>query len=109
MKVVLAYSGGLDTSVIGQGGDEIEATRRAARETGASDVFVEDLRDVFVRECVFPAQRANAIYEGYYLMGTAPPARVTIRSVSSSPRMRSIRRSRSSRRGASGPSAVART
>ena len=90
MKVVLAYSGGLDTSVIlhwiketyhaevvaytgdvGQGADEVEGARRAAHETGAAEVVVEDLRDEFVRECVFPALRANAIYEGYYLMGTS--------------------------------------
>lgn len=89
MKVVLAYSGGLDTSVIltwiketygaeviaytadvGQGG-EIEAARRTALETGASDIIVEDLRREFVEECIFPALRANAVYEWYYLMGTA--------------------------------------
>ena len=90
MKVVLAYSGGLDTSVIlhwiratydaeivtytgnvGQGGDEVAAARGAARETGAAEVIVEDLRDAFVRDYVFAALRANAIYEGYYLMGTS--------------------------------------
>ncbi len=89
MKVVLAYSGGLDTSVIltwikekygaeviaytadvGQGG-EIEAARRTAMATGASDIFVEDLRQELVEECIFPALRANAVYEWYYLMGTA--------------------------------------
>ncbi|MEM7349600.1 MAG: argininosuccinate synthase [Acidobacteriota bacterium] len=89
MKVVLAYSGGLDTSVIlhwiretydaeviaymadvGQGG-EVESARRAARETGASEIVVEDLREEFARDCIFPALRANAVYEWYYLMGTA--------------------------------------
>ena len=89
MKVVLAYSGGLDTSVIlhwiretydaevvaymadvGQGG-EVEPARRAARETGASEIVVEDLREEFARDCIFPALRANAVYEWYYLMGTA--------------------------------------
>jgi argininosuccinate synthase len=90
MKVVLAYSGGLDTSVIlhwiretygadvvtytgdvGQGTQEVEGARKAAAQTGAVEVVIEDLRDAFVRECVFPALRANAIYEGYYLMGTS--------------------------------------
>jgi argininosuccinate synthase len=90
MKVVLAYSGGLDTSVIlhwikeryeaevvtytgdvGQGADEVEGARRAATATGASEAIVEDLREEFVRDCVFPALRANAVYEGSYLMGTS--------------------------------------
>ncbi len=89
MKVVLAYSGGLDTSVIlhwikktydaeviaytadvGQG-VEVEQARRAAAETGASEIVVEDLREEFVRDCIFPALRANAVYEWYYLLGTA--------------------------------------
>ncbi len=89
MKVVLAYSGGLDTSVIlhwirqhydaeviaytadvGQG-VEVEQAREAAAETGAAEIVVEDLREEFVRECIFPALRANAVYEWYYLMGTA--------------------------------------
>ncbi len=89
MKVVLAYSGGLDTSVIlhwirenydaeviaytadvGQG-VEVEQARQAAAETGASEIVVEDLREELVRECIFPALRANAVYEWYYLMGTA--------------------------------------
>ncbi|MCP3958472.1 MAG: argininosuccinate synthase [bacterium] len=89
MKVVLAYSGGLDTSVIlhwireqydaeviaymadvGQGG-EVEQARQAALETGASEIVVEDLREEFARDCIFPALRANAVYEWYYLMGTA--------------------------------------
>ncbi|MEE8523326.1 MAG: argininosuccinate synthase domain-containing protein, partial [Thermoanaerobaculia bacterium] len=76
MKVVLAYSGGLDTSVIlhwiretygaeviaytadvGQGVEEVEAARQAAVETGASEIVVDDLRAEFVEECVFPALR----------------------------------------------------
>ncbi len=88
-KVVLAYSGGLDTSVIlkwlietygcdvitfsadiGQidSMDDVEAN---ARRTGASRVYIEDLREEFVRDFVFPAFRANAIYEGQYLLGTS--------------------------------------
>ena len=89
-RVVLAYSGGLDTCVIlhwiretygaevvtytgdvGQGEDELEKARRAAVTTGAAEIIIEDLRDTFVRECIFPALRANAVYEWYYLMGTA--------------------------------------
>ncbi len=89
-RVVLAYSGGLDTSVIlhwirerygaavvtytgdvGQGADELEKAGRAARRTGAAEVIVEDLRERFVRDCIVPALRANAVYEWYYLMGTA--------------------------------------
>ena len=88
-KVVLAYSGGLDTSIIlkwlletygcqviafsadlGQG-DELQAVREKALRTGASEVVIEDLREEFVRDYVFPAFRANAIYEGYYLLGTS--------------------------------------
>jgi argininosuccinate synthase len=90
MKVVLAYSGGLDTSVIlhwikktydaevvaytgdvGQMDEDLNAVRAAALETGASEAVVEDLREAFVEECIFPALRANAVYEWYYLMGTA--------------------------------------
>lgn len=88
-KVVLAYSGGLDTSVIlkwlmetytceviafaadiGQAEDlsQIEAT---ARRTGASKVYLDDLKETFVADFVFPAYRANAIYEGQYLLGTS--------------------------------------
>ena len=89
-RVVLAYSGGLDTSVIlhwirehysaeiitytgnvGQGEPELEKARRAAAKTGAADVIVEDLREKFVRDAIWPAVRANAVYESYYLMGTA--------------------------------------
>ena len=88
-KVVLAYSGGLDTSVIlawlkevygcevvafaadlGQG-DEMDGIREKALKTGASEVHIEDIREEFVRDFVFPALRANAIYEGYYLLGTS--------------------------------------
>jgi len=88
-KVVLAYSGGLDTSVIlkwlqdrygcevitftadiGQGG-ELEPARRKAKKMGVKRIFVEDLREEFVREFVFPMFRANAVYEGEYLLGTS--------------------------------------
>lgn len=88
-KVVLAYSGGLDTSVIvkwlievygcevvcfaadlGQG-KELEPVREKALKTGASKIFIDDLREEFVRDFVFPAFRANAIYEGTYLLGTS--------------------------------------
>ena len=90
MKVVLAYSGGLDTSVIlhwiketynaevvaytgdvGQMDEDLDAVRAAALETGANEAVVEDLREAFVEECIFPALRANAVYEWYYLMGTS--------------------------------------
>ena len=86
MKVVLAYSGGLDTSVIlkwlveeyqaeviaftadiGQGG-ELEGLEEKARRTGASKVYIEDLRDEFVRDYVFPMLRAGAVYESGYLL-----------------------------------------
>src|SRR5437870_3173511 len=88
-KVVLAYSGGLDTSVIlkwlietyrcevvafcadlGQG-EELAPVDAKARKTGASQVFVEDLREEFVRDFVYPMLRANAVYEGSYLLGTS--------------------------------------
>jgi len=88
-KVVLAYSGGLDTSVIlkwlqdtygcevvtftadiGQG-EELEPARRKAKLLGVKQIFVEDLREEFVGEFVFPMFRANAIYEGEYLLGTS--------------------------------------
>jgi len=88
-KIVLAYSGGLDTSVIlrwlketyecpvvayaadlGQG-EELNGLEEKALETGADEVFVEDLKEEFVRDFVFPALRANAIYESTYLMGTS--------------------------------------
>jgi len=88
-KVVLAYSGGLDTSVIlqwlqetygcevvafvanlGQE-EELEGLREKGLKSGASKVYVEDLREEFVRDFIFPMLRANAIYEGGYLMGTS--------------------------------------
>ncbi len=88
-KVVLAYSGGLDTSVIlkwlkneygceviaftadvGQA-EELDHLEERARATGASKVYIEDLREEFVRDYVFTALKANAVYEGTYLMGTS--------------------------------------
>src|SRR5689334_20721401 len=87
-KIVLAYSGGLDTSVIlrwlqetyrcevvtftadiGQG-EELEPARKKAELMGVKEIFVEDLREEFVRDFVFPMFRANALYEGQYLLGT---------------------------------------
>ncbi|HDO36863.1 MAG TPA: argininosuccinate synthase [Nitrospirae bacterium] len=89
MKIVLAYSGGLDTSVaivwlketfgadiiaycadLGQG-EDLEAVKDKALKTGASRVYVEDLREEFVRDYIFPMLRANAVYEGTYLLGTS--------------------------------------
>ncbi len=88
-KVVLAYSGGLDTSVIlkwlqetyrcevitftadlGQG-EELEPARKKAEMFGVKDIFIDDLREEFVRDFVFPMFRANALYEGQYLLGTS--------------------------------------
>jgi len=88
-KVVLAYSGGLDTSVIlkwlaetygcevvtftadlGQG-EELEPARHKAELLGIKEIFIEDLREEFVRDYVFPMFRANALYEGCYLLGTS--------------------------------------
>jgi argininosuccinate synthase len=88
-KVVLAYSGGLDTSVIlkwlietyqceviafsadlGQE-EELDSIKPKALKTGASKVYIDDLKETFVKEYVFPAFRANAIYEGQYLLGTS--------------------------------------
>ncbi len=88
-KVVLAYSGGLDTSVIlrwlqdeyhcevvtftadiGQG-EELEPAREKARAMGVKEIFIDDLREEFVRDFVFPMFRANTIYEGEYLLGTS--------------------------------------
>ena len=88
-KIVLAYSGGLDTSVllkwikdkykcpvvafvadIGQG-DDMSAVSRKASKTGADKVVITDLREEFARDYVFTALKANAVYEGAYLMGTA--------------------------------------
>jgi argininosuccinate synthase len=88
-QIVLAYSGGLDTSVImrwlietyhcpvvafvanvGQQ-EDLEAIAKKAQQTGASQVCVEDVREAFVRDFVFPALRAHAVYEGTYLLGTS--------------------------------------
>ncbi len=88
-KVVLAYSGGLDTSVIlkwlietygceviafsadlGQE-EELDHLDEKAKKTGASKVYIDDLREEFIKDYVFPAFRANAIYEGQYLLGTS--------------------------------------
>src|SRR6478609_4282551 len=88
-KVVLAYSGGLDTSIIlkwlqeeygcevvtftadiGQG-EELEPARAKAKAMGIKQIYIEDLREEFVRDFVFPMFRANAIYEGEYLLGTS--------------------------------------
>jgi argininosuccinate synthase len=88
-KIVVAYSGGLDTSVIitwlkaeygaeviaftadiGQG-EELEPLREKAIKTGASKIYIDDLREEFVRDFVFPILRANAVYEGRYLLGTS--------------------------------------
>jgi argininosuccinate synthase len=88
-KVVLAYSGGLDTSIIlkwlqetwgsevvtftadlGQG-EELEPARKKAEMLGIREIFIEDLREEFVRDFVFPMFRANALYEGVYLLGTS--------------------------------------
>ena len=88
-KVVLAYSGGLDTSIIlkwlqetydcevvtftadlGQG-EELEPARKKAELLGITEIYIEDLREEFVRDYVFPMFRANALYEGVYLLGTS--------------------------------------
>jgi argininosuccinate synthase len=88
-KIVLAYSGGLDTSIIlkwlikeydaeiiayvadlGQG-EDLEEVYNKALKTGASKVYVEDLREEFVKDFVFPAIKSNAVYEGVYLLGTS--------------------------------------
>ena len=88
-KVVLAYSGGLDTSVIvrwlqetydcevvtftadiGQG-EEVEPARAKAEALGVKEIYIDDLREEYVRDFVFPMFRANAIYEGEYLLGTS--------------------------------------
>src|SRR4026208_1111749 len=89
LKVVLAYSGGLDTSIIlkwlqteygaevvtftadlGQGG-EIQPARQKAQRLGIKEIFIEDVREEFIRDFVFPMFRANALYEGVYLLGTS--------------------------------------
>src|SRR2546428_11217159 len=89
MKIVLAYSGGLDTSVllswikdryhaeliafcanIGQG-EELQGLEKKARNTGASKIYIDDLQDEFAREFIFPMIQASAIYEGQYFLGTS--------------------------------------
>ncbi|GJM70220.1 hypothetical protein HMSSN036_24360 [Paenibacillus macerans] len=136
-KIVLAYSGGLDTSVIlkwlketydaeiiaftadiGQK-EELEGLEAKALATGASKVYIDDLREEFAKDFIFPMFQAGALYEGQYLLGTsiarpliakrmveiarakarrrlrtAPPARATIRCASSWPPRRWRRRSR---------------
>ena len=88
-KVILAYSGGLDTSIIipwlkenfdyeviavagdvGQG-EELAPLNEKAIKTGASKIYIEDLRDEFVKDFIFPTIKAQAVYEGKYLLGTA--------------------------------------
>ena len=88
-KVVVAYSGGLDTSVIlswlrekyhcevvafiadlGQG-EDLEAIKAKALKTGAQSAYIKDVKDVFVSDYIFPMLRADAVYEGAYLLGTS--------------------------------------
>ena len=88
-KVILAYSGGLDTSIIipwlkenydfeviavagdvGQG-EELEPLKEKAIKTGASKIYIEDLREEFVKDFIFPTIKAQAVYEGKYLLGTS--------------------------------------
>ncbi|MCL0033597.1 argininosuccinate synthase [Thermodesulfovibrionales bacterium] len=88
-KIILAYSGGLDTSIavkwlietynaeviafyadIGQG-EDLEAIKEKAIKTGASKVYIEDIRDEFVKDYIFPMLRTNAVYEGTYMLGTS--------------------------------------
>ena len=88
-KIVLAYSGGLDTSVIlkwlqlhydcavatytadiGQN-DNFEEIKLKAKNLGVKEIFIDDLKEEFVKDYVFPMFRANALYEGFYLLGTA--------------------------------------
>ena len=88
-KIVLAYSGGLDTSVIlkwlqnkyecpvvtftadiGQG-EELKPVEKKAKSLGVKEIYIENLQEEFVRDYVFPMFRANALYEGNYLLGTA--------------------------------------
>ena len=89
-KVVLAYSGGLDTSIIlkwlqteldaevvtftadlGQGDSDLEPARKKAEMMGVKEIYIRDVREEFVRDFVFPMFRANAVYEGIYLLGTS--------------------------------------
>ena len=88
-KVVLAYSGGHDTSIIlkwlqdvyncevvtftadvGQG-EEVEPARAKAEQAGVKEIYIDDMREEYARDYVFPMFRANAIYEGEYLLGTS--------------------------------------
>jgi len=90
MKVILAYSGGLDTSIIipwlrehydceviamagdiGQGADELKGLKEKAKATGASKCYVEDMREEFARDYLFKLVKAGAVYEGKYLLGTS--------------------------------------
>ena len=93
-KVVLAYSGGLDTSIIipwlkenydnceviavaadvGQGAGELEGLEEKAKKTGASKLYIADLKDAFVEEYIWPTLQADAVYENHYLLGTSLPA-----------------------------------
>ena len=90
-KVVLAYSGGLDTSIIipwlkenydnceviavaadvGQGAGELEGLEEKAKKTGASKLYIADLKDAFVEEYIWPTLQADAVYENHYLLGTS--------------------------------------
>src|ERR1700760_3179440 len=89
MKIVVAYSGGLDTSVllawlqetyqaeivafcadVGQE-EELDGLEAKARKTGASEVYIDDLREKFARDFIFPMMQAGAIYEGQYFLGTS--------------------------------------
>src|SRR5690606_34592949 len=89
-KVVLAYSGGLDTSAIipwlkenydcevvafaadvGQGDEELEGLREKALATGASECYIVDLKEEFVRDYIYPTITTGAVYEGQYLLGTS--------------------------------------
>ena len=89
MKIILAYSGGLDTSVlvhwyaneqnaevitycadVGQE-EETKGLRPKARKTGASDIYIDDLREEFANDFIFPMMQAGAIYEGQYFLGTS--------------------------------------
>ena len=103
-KVVLAYSGGLDTSIIipwlkenygcevicvaGNVGQdaELEGLEERAKKTGASKLYIEDLQDEFVNDYVFPTLKAGAVYEGKYLLGTSLPGRSSQSGSLKSPR-----------------------
>ena len=89
-KIALAYSGGLDTSIIipwlreqydcevvavcgdiGQGDEELAGIQQKAKDSGASEIFVDDMQEEFVRDYVWPVVRAGAVYEDKYLLGTS--------------------------------------